>query len=202
VKVVVQWQVPKSPNTLIQHFGWAGHDSSIQAIAILIEEKAYFSKPRVDRRKADFEASLHPNLKCKNGPVNSTAWKHTTLGDQGNIPYSQPHDPPSDALVDLPLPELECAQVQSVNTQRTDEELQDDDDNDGTKSNEEENLMDYPFDGPTNPEGAQIPQGDKMKSSKPHKSGHHSKYENIKSSVVEFLYANMLPESHPQCGCR
>ncbi|KAF8327974.1 uncharacterized protein EI90DRAFT_3126619 [Cantharellus anzutake] len=172
VKVVVQWRVPKSPDTLVQHFGRAGRDGSIQAIAILIAEKAYFSKPRVDKRKADLEASLRPNLKCKNGP---------------------PHGPPSDALVDLPLPE-----VRSVNAQRTDEEFQDDDDDDGAESNEEENLMDYPFDGPTNPEGAQIPRGDKTKSSKPHKSGRHSKYENIESSVAEFLYADMLPESHPQ----
>ncbi|KAF8328526.1 P-loop containing nucleoside triphosphate hydrolase protein, partial [Cantharellus anzutake] len=42
VKVVVQWRVPKSPDTLVQRFGRAGRDGSIQAIAILIAEKAYF----------------------------------------------------------------------------------------------------------------------------------------------------------------
>ncbi len=59
--------------------------------------------------------------------------------------------------------------------------------------------MDYPFDGPTNLEGAWIPWVVKMK---PNKSGHHSKYEEIKGPVAEFLYTDILSLGCAQYGCR
>jgi len=77
----------------------------------------------------------------------------------------------------------------------------DDDDDDNTESNMETNLMVYPFDGPTNPEGARIHQALKAKS-KSQKRSCHSKFDEIESSVVEFLYADMLPEGCAQHGCR
>lgn len=42
VLIVMQWRVPKDLNTLIQHFGHAGRDFLLQAIAILLAELQWF----------------------------------------------------------------------------------------------------------------------------------------------------------------
>jgi len=162
VKIVVQWQVPKSTDTVIQHFGQAGCNSSIQAVAILIAEKGYFSKLRVEKRKAKFEASFHTNLKCKDSTISSIPPKHVTLGECRNIHYSQPlimdtspssdipHPDPNTINTDIPRAS-EVGDMSSGN-----EELQDDDNHDigNAESNEDESVMEYPLDGPMNPEGA------------------------------------------------
>ena len=42
VLTVVQWRVPKDLNTLMQRFGRAGRDFSLQAVAILLAEPKWF----------------------------------------------------------------------------------------------------------------------------------------------------------------
>src|SRR5260221_5590121 len=147
---------------VIQHFGWAGCNSSIQAVAILIAEKGYFSKLRVKKRKAEFEASFHTNLKHKDSTISSIPLKCVALGECGNIHYSQPlimdtspssdipHPDPNTINTDIPRAS-EVGDMSSGN-----EELQDDDNHDigNAESNEDESVMEYPLDGPMNPEGA------------------------------------------------
>ena len=55
VRVVVQYHLPKNIDAIIQHFGHAGCNSSIQAIAILLVEKTYFSKPGLEHWASMFE---------------------------------------------------------------------------------------------------------------------------------------------------
>ena len=69
---------------MIQHFGHAGHDPSIQAVAILLVEKTYFSKAELDHWHVTFEdIPLITWTKCK---ANTTVHpcKHTILGERGN----------------------------------------------------------------------------------------------------------------------
>jgi superfamily II DNA helicase RecQ len=42
VLTVVQWRAPKDINTLVQWFGCAARDLSLQAVAILIAEPKWF----------------------------------------------------------------------------------------------------------------------------------------------------------------
>ena len=151
VKVVVQWQVPKSTNMLVQHFGWVGCDNSIQAVAILFAEKGFFSHLRLEKKKAEFEASFCANLKWKHNSINNILPKCVALGECGNVHYSQlltkdtnpfPHQHPNaiDAKVD------DVGGGSGGN-----EEFRDD---------EGESKMDYALDGPAIPEEV----GAKMKS--------------------------------------
>jgi len=55
VKVVVQYKVPKSPDTLVQRFGQAAQDQSINAVAILLAEKGYFSKKRWAQKREEYK---------------------------------------------------------------------------------------------------------------------------------------------------
>ncbi len=138
---MVQWQVPKSIDTLVQCFSRAGCDSSVQAVAILITEKGYFSKQRINKRKTELDATSHTNLKRKN-LSQSVPQKRAALGEQGNL-HSQP------TILDNGLSsELELEHAGGAKN----------DDDDGSESEREDGLMDYSFDGPTNPEGAWIPQ--------------------------------------------
>ena len=57
VKIVVQYRVPKSTDTLVQRVGRAGRDPSINTIALLLAEKAYFSKVRVDKLEQEWSQS-------------------------------------------------------------------------------------------------------------------------------------------------
>jgi len=136
VKIVVQWQVPKSTDTVIQHFGQAGCNSSIQAVAILIAEKGYFSKLRVEKRKAKFEASFHTNLKCKDSTISSIPPKHVTLGECRNIHYSQPLIMDTSPSSDIPHPDPNTINTDIPRASEVgdmsggNKELQDDDDDD------------------------------------------------------------------------
>ena len=167
---------------LVQHFGQVGHNSSVQAVAILITEKGYFSKQRINKRKMELDTTSHTNLKCKN-LSQSVPQKRAALGEQGNL-HSQP------TILDNGLSsELELEHAGGAKN----------DDDDGSESEREDGLMDYPFDGPTNLEGAWIPWAVKTKQNK---SGRHSKYKEIKDPVSEFLYTDILSLGCAQYGCR
>ncbi len=185
---MVQWQVPKSIDTLVQCFSRAGCDSSVQAVAILITEKGYFSKQRINKRKTELDAASCTNLKHKN-LSQSVPQKHAALGEQGNL-HSQPTILDNGLSSEL---ELEHAGDQPVDAGGAKN------DDDGSESEREDGLMDYSFDGPANLEGAWIPQVAKTKQNK---SGHHSKYEEIKGPVAEFLYTDILSPGCAQYGCR
>ena len=47
--------MPNKLDALVQQFGCAGHDPLIQAMAILLVEKTYFSKPELERWASRFE---------------------------------------------------------------------------------------------------------------------------------------------------
>ena len=136
MKIVVQWQVPKSTDTVIQHFGQAGCNSSIQAVAILIAEKGYFSKLRVKKRKAEFEASFHTNLKHKDSTISSIPLKCVALGECGNIHYSQPLIMDTSPSSDIPHPDPNTINTDIPRASEVgdmsggNKELQDDDDDD------------------------------------------------------------------------
>ncbi len=138
---------------------WAGCDISIQAVAILIMEKGYLPNLRVKKRMAKFEASFHTNL--KDSTINNIPLKHVTLGECRNIHCSQllivdanpssdlPHPDPNMINMDIPR----ASEVGGMSSRN--EELWDDDDDDAgnAKSNEDKSVMEYPLDGPMNPEG-------------------------------------------------
>ena len=90
----------------------------------------------------------------------------------------------SKLLANLPCPEPEVEVARASGTNK-EPDGGDEDNEDGGNSNEDENLLDYPFDGPNNPEEALIPQVAKMKSLKSRKGSHHSKYEEIEASVAK-----------------
>src|SRR5258708_21422038 len=57
---------------------------------MLIVEKGYFSKHRIDRSMAKLGDSRCTTLKHKSNMTDNIPQKHVTLGEQGNIPYSWP----------------------------------------------------------------------------------------------------------------
>ena len=176
-----------------------GRDNSIQAVAILFAEKGFFSHLRLEKKKAEFEASFCANLKRKHNSINNVPPKRVALGERGNVHYSQsltedtnpfPHQDPN--AID--------AEVDDVGGgSGGNEEFRDDNDNDArsAEDDEGESKMDYASDGPVIPEEA----GAKMKSEQ-QKRSHHSRYKELENSLAEFMYAEMLPEGHPGCGCR
>ncbi len=132
--------------------------------------------------------------------TNNIPQKRVTLGEQGNIPYSWPQIMDSCLSSEVPM-DHHHPEPEPMEDRLDDDNNDNDNDDDNTESNMETNLSAYPFDGPTNPEGARIHQALKAKL-KSQKRSHHSKFDEIESSVAEFLYADMLPEGCAQHGCR
>ena len=126
---------------------------------------------RVEKRKAEFKALFQTDLKCKDNSINRIAPKCIALGEQGNLHYSQSplidNNPSSELPMDPPQPDPDTIDGRvsgASGVSSADEGLRDDNDDNNDKSaesDEGEDLMEYPFDGLTNPEGAP-----KIKSSK------------------------------------
>ncbi len=81
----MQYRLPKKTDALVQHFGCVGHDPSIQATAILLVEKTYFSKPELEHWASIFEDIPSVSLmKQKQEKEAISPQKRTILGKRRN----------------------------------------------------------------------------------------------------------------------
>ena len=83
VKVTVQYRLPKNLNAVVQHFGRAGRDPSIQATGILLVEKTYFSKSELERWGSRLEdiPSMNPSKRKSSDTTILSPRKRTILGE-------------------------------------------------------------------------------------------------------------------------
>ena len=106
VLTVVQWRVPKDLNTLMQHFGHAGQEFSLQAVAILLAEPKWFledhqkrhaqkrkriqnrkkkaSRPRTDAGARTGNFSLLDNVSGSEGDTGTNAGNKNNSIPNGN----------------------------------------------------------------------------------------------------------------------
>ena len=157
----MQWRVPNSPDTLVQRFGRAGCDSSIQAVAILIAEKAYFSKSRIEKRKAEFAATPFAGLKRKSDVTSRVPEKCVTLWERGNLCYAQVTEPEhvNDDSISSAM-EVDAARASGVNDEANTKESGD---SIGPELDEGGSQVDY---SPNDPEDGWILHAVKTRSSK------------------------------------
>ncbi|PSS32230.1 hypothetical protein PHLCEN_2v1999 [Hermanssonia centrifuga] len=98
VKIVVQWKVPKSLNTLMQRFGRAARNPLLQGIAILLAEPSWFYEERLalEQRKrkrkkilADVDKQTNTNKRVRISP---SPLPSTVLGAslQANAVHANP----------------------------------------------------------------------------------------------------------------
>src|SRR5260370_39624543 len=77
--------MPKKIDALVQWFGHAGRDLSIQAITILLVEKSYFSKVQVEQWAIKFgDSPMCLQTKQKRTDDVASPQKYHTLNDRGN----------------------------------------------------------------------------------------------------------------------
>ncbi len=93
IRVIVQYWLPKKSMLLYNiHFTCAGYNSSIQATAILLVEKTYFSKPELEHCTSIFCTWAQPLgwLPSHQGPC---TWSQLLGGIQVVIPAGEPFSP-------------------------------------------------------------------------------------------------------------
>ena len=91
IKIIIQYRLPKNIDALVQQIGRAGQDLSIQAIAILLVKKSYFSKSQLERWTEKFKNA--PKIPSRKQAVDSalaSPRKCHALGDTSNTIHPTP----------------------------------------------------------------------------------------------------------------
>ncbi len=210
---------------MVQCFGHARCDQSIDAVAILLVEKAYVNKGQHQLWTTKFGEKLMKSTKkhaivADNIPM--SPWKHWVLGEQGNM-MNDLIDPCDVMEIEEPsaeelwlwqqmesAPDIEVSRVSpliidtteaSAGATQTEQAGEAGDGGEDDNSNDEEgdpaeNHLSHSAD-------SMMPNTKKARHQKK-KGSHGSKTASIKIdfNLATFLHNNLLPASDPRAGCQ
>ena len=227
IKIVVQYRLPKNIDALVQRIGRAGRDPSIQAIAILLVEKSYFSKSQLERWTEKFKNA--PKIPSRKRAVDSalaSPRKRRALGETINTIHPTPEgileeSPNEELSPEATLPwartgaddgdgdvdgaALPAASGPSTDGIRYEEEVGDIDggDNVGDDENGEWGKCDEGVEsgGMANQWHATLPVLSNSRESKPLRKRKAAK-DDLDCHLAAFLYVPLLAPDDPRGGCR
>ena len=187
---------------LVQHFGRAGQDYNLNAIAFLITEKAYFSVKWLDKWKNELKFLPSTPKKHHASPTCDSPSKQFELGNVFSL-HTMNHQDPAfrEASASCMLQPRLLNKSQDPNKGKSDSSNQDMDLDVDTEGANNINHA-YHADNPQNPEAASVIQSRKQSK----KSSKHATItvtdNEIEPAMEDFIYAEYLPEGHPHQGCR